>query len=591
MARPTTVALLLVTASVVDSLSTWVAQELFDGHNCSGTPVAVSLATVSNCSPSECATVEINNATQFVNLECNITDRFAYAEEVFGEFNYIVVEDYAVAGCENLRLTTVLPATGSCAESTLYGSYSIVSTLFANGSAAILLYDHGDCIGDPYVNFVLNSGNISSGDCVQDYYKFYTSANMTGAGSSSSRTAGTDTSSSSHSTGEQARSKSSLSAVAIICIIVAAGVVGFLSAIFIWKRRSSTTKQKTDDSNSSAGCESYSSLGDIPKSTAFSTGSNSSYLGEGRDQRSISYFWDDNAIAAARVDRAKIDFEGVISHGGYGQVMSGWFNGQHIAVKMLLPENRKSMKDLTSFLEEVKLMAMLEHPRIVQFVGVAWDSLSDICLLTEFMEGGDLRELLDSYEAQNHPVGFNKTKVTIGLHVAHALTYLHSLDPPVLHRDLKSKNILLSTNLDAKLTDFGVSRTHADYTMTSGVGTSRWMAPEVMMGERYDAKADVFSMGVVLSELDVHALPYSNANDSNPDRKVSSAAIVHLVATGNLRVEFSDGAASSSMAELGLSCVAIDPNDRPTASEALYKLHTILTSEFDRSSWEEYVDC
>lgn len=91
----------------------------------------------------------------------------------------------------------------------------------------------------------------------------------------------------------------------------------------------------------------------------------------------------------------------------------------------------------------------------MRFVGVAWDSLSDLCLLTEFMEGCDLRTLLDSYEAQNEPVGWNKTKVTIALHVAHALTYLHSLDPPVLHRDLKSRNILLSADLEAKLTGFG----------------------------------------------------------------------------------------------------------------------------------------
>lgn len=52
--------------------------------------------------------------------------------------------------------------------------------------------------------------------------------------------------------------------------------------------------------------------------------------------------------------------------------------------------------------------------------------------------------------------------------------------------------------------------------MTAGVGTSRWMAPEVTMGERYDAKADAFSMGVVLSKLDVHALPYSHAKDEQP---------------------------------------------------------------------------
>ncbi|CAH0473585.1 unnamed protein product [Peronospora belbahrii] len=120
--------------------------------------------------------------------------------------------------------------------------------------------------------------------------------------------------------------------------------------------------------------------------------------------------------------------------------------------------------------------------------------------------------------------------------------------------------------------------------MTAGVGTSLWMAPEVMMGEEYNEKADVFSMGVVLSELDFHTLPYSNAVEvKNQNRNIASAAIVHLVATGKLRVEFSS-AGSRLMAELGLSCVALNPDDRPTAAEVLYKLHTILTREFSSSS-------
>ncbi|GMF10870.1 unnamed protein product [Phytophthora lilii] len=572
-----TALLLLWAASASASRSVWVAQELFSSDYCSGTPVTVSLATVTTCLPSTCNSVEVNNASQYVNLKCNITDRYAYAEEVFGEFNYLAVEDYAGAGCENLRLTTVLPATGSCVESTLYGSYSIVSVLFANGSALIMLYAEPDCSGSAYMNLLLDSGNISSGDCVQDYYKFYTSASENIIMDLGSRSSSAATGSNSSSGTEKSSSHSSLSALAIIGIVLAAGLVGFMTAVFVWRRRSPLDEQTTEDSVCIAGYDSYTSR-NIPKSTMISTGS--SYSKEGREQRSISYFWDDDKIAAARVDRDKIDFEKVISHGGYGQVMSGWFNGQHVAVKMLLPEHRKSMQHLSAFLEEVKLMSMLDHPRIVQFVGVAWDSLADLCVLTEFMEGGDLRTMLSFFEAQNYPVGFKETKVLIALHVAHALTYLHSLDPPVLHRDLKSKNILLSANLDARLTDFGVSREHIDQeTLTAGVGTSRWMAPEVMMGERYDDKADVFSLGVVLSELDLHALPYSHAlDDSNPSRKMPSAAIVHLVAMGKLQVQFSS---ITPMAELGLSCVAVNPDDRPTAADVLFKLHTILTIEYD----------
>ncbi|KAL3664561.1 hypothetical protein V7S43_010314 [Phytophthora oleae] len=158
----------------------------------------------------------------------------------------------------------------------------------------------------------------------------------------------------------------------------------------------------------------------------------------------------------------------------------------------------------------------MDHPHIITLIGIAWDSLSDMCVVLEFMDGGDLRTLLTSYEEAKHPVGFDKQKATIALHVCEALTYLHSLMPPDIHRDLKSRNLLLNRNFEAKLTDFGISKERLDQTMTAGVGTSLWMAPEVMLGEKYDVKADIFSLGVVLSELDVHTLPYTQAKKTKP---------------------------------------------------------------------------
>ncbi|KAG7387849.1 hypothetical protein PHYPSEUDO_013620 [Phytophthora pseudosyringae] len=311
----TALLLLLVMASAVAARSQWSAQELFDADNCTGGPVVVSLAAVSSCTPSQCSSVEINNNSQFVNVECNITDRFAYAEAVFGEFNYIVVEDYAGAGCENLRLTTVLPASGGCAESTLYGTYSIVSVLFANGSALIALYADGGCEGEPYMNFVLDSGNISSGDCVENYYKFYTSASESILGLTS-ESADAGTSSDSSSSAQKSSSHSGLSGLSTVGLVLAAGAIGFMAAVFFWKRRSPKDEQRTEDSDCIVGYDSYRAMQNRPKSSAFSTGTKSSYSKEGRDQRSISYFWDDDEIAASRVDRDKIDFEGVISHGG-----------------------------------------------------------------------------------------------------------------------------------------------------------------------------------------------------------------------------------------------------------------------------------
>jgi serine/threonine-protein kinase TNNI3K len=285
--------------------------------------------------------------------------------------------------------------------------------------------------------------------------------------------------------------------------------------------------------------------------------------------------WDDEVIVAARIPREKVISEVLLSRGGYGEVYRGVYNNQVVAIKTLLPETRKNMKQINAFLAEVKLMASLEHERIVRFIGVAWDSLTDLCVVSEYMEGGDLRTVLSRFEESGRPHGFDHDKVKIALHISHALTYLHSLQPIVLHRDLKSKNILLDRELNAKLTDFGVSRERSDRTMTAGVGTLLWMAPEVMLGERYDEKSDIFSFGVVLSELDSHSLPYSQVKDSESGRRIPETAVLQMVSLGKLRVQFSPNA-HPTIVELANACVSVNPGERPTAADVLYRLHSLL---------------
>uniref|UniRef100_M4B625 Protein kinase domain-containing protein n=1 Tax=Hyaloperonospora arabidopsidis (strain Emoy2) TaxID=559515 RepID=M4B625_HYAAE len=291
--------------------------------------------------------------------------------------------------------------------------------------------------------------------------------------------------------------------------------------------------------------------------------------------------WEDDFVIAARIPRDKVTVDQLLSRGGFGVVYSGLYNGRRVAVKMLLPETRRNISHVINLLAEVKMMASMEHPHIVEFIGVAWDSLTNMCVVSEFMAGGDLKALLSDYDEQKHPMGFSRDKLRIALHIAHALMYLHSLDPPIIHRDLKSKNVLLNEKLEAKLTDFGTSRERVNESMTGGVGTCLWMAPEVMIGDRYDDKADMFSFGVVLSELDTHAFPYWQARDpTDSSRPMPEPAILQMVATGKLRVQFSKQACKA-VVELGTACVSLDPKARPTASEALYKLHTVLAQDAD----------
>ncbi|KAI9918347.1 hypothetical protein PsorP6_011872 [Peronosclerospora sorghi] len=281
--------------------------------------------------------------------------------------------------------------------------------------------------------------------------------------------------------------------------------------------------------------------------------------------------WNDPVILAARIPIENIRVGEVISRGGFGEILKGTYQTQPVALKRLLPETRTDLANIETFLTEVKLQATLAHERIVRFLGVAWDTLANLCVVSEFMEHGDLRALLLHLDESEHrAVGFDAEKAHIALDVAHALVYLHALAPKVVHRDLKSRNILLETKWRAKLTDFGVARERSDRTMTAGVGTSLWMAPEVMMGERYDERADLFSFGVVLSELDSHQLPYAREKVTETGRVIPDAAILQLVSSGALSVHFTPptSAAADLMVHLATACVALDPARRPTAAQA-----------------------
>ncbi|RLN98590.1 hypothetical protein BBJ28_00021646 [Nothophytophthora sp. Chile5] len=302
--------------------------------------------------------------------------------------------------------------------------------------------------------------------------------------------------------------------------------------------------------------------------------------------------WEDPEIQAARIPMEHLRVQQLINRGGFGEVFLGTYRGRAVAVKRLLPDRRKNMREVDAFVAEIKLMLSMDHPRIVGCLGVAWDAVTDISAVSEYMEGGDLRSVLVRFEQEEHRAhGFDDDKLKIALHVAEGLVYLHALDPTVLHRDLKSKNILLNKNLDAKLTDFGVSRESADVTMTAGVGTSLWMAPEVMIGDRYNEKADMFSFGVVLGELDCQQLPYSHATESGTGRKLPGTAILQMVASGQLRLEICK-TTPIGIHDLVMACTSLIPEERPTAAEALEMLQTIARETLTISSqgYDEEID-
>ncbi|KAJ8556728.1 hypothetical protein ON010_g9236 [Phytophthora cinnamomi] len=149
--------------------------------------------------------------------------------------------------------------------------------------------------------------------------------------------------------------------------------------------------------------------------------------------------------------------------------------------------------------------------------------------------------------------------------VARALEYLHAYSPPIIHRDLKSKNILLTKLLEAKVIDFGVSRGRLDNTMTAGVGTPYWTAPEILEGKRYTEQADIYSFGVVLSELDTCKIPFHDCMGTN-GKKAKPFRILQEVMLGVLRPSFSEECPPR-IRRIGIACCQHDPARRPTAAQ------------------------
>ncbi|KAL4124215.1 hypothetical protein PRIC2_010052 [Phytophthora ramorum] len=268
-----------------------------------------------------------------------------------------------------------------------------------------------------------------------------------------------------------------------------------------------------------------------------------------------------------RLPYDRLTFKSEISKGGSGEVWLCEYGGGQVAVKKLLHTKEQKAEDVQAFAQEIELTASLVHPNIVRFIGVTWNSLNNLVMVLEYVPMGNLKNYLHKSAVL---LSWARDKIHMATGIAEALEYLHSRAPAIIHRDLKSNNILLSRNLEPKLIDFGVSRGLIDLTMTAGVGTPYWVAPEVLEGNRYTEKADIYSFGVVLSELDTGKIPYFDAVTAD-GTKMKPFQVLNEVMSGSLRPSLSDECPPR-IRRIGTACLSLDPASRPTAQELVDEL-------------------
>lgn len=219
------------------------------------------------------------------------------------------------------------------------------------------------------------------------------------------------------------------------------------------------------------------------------------------------------ALPEWEVDHTELRLEELLGTGSTAEVYRAAWHGTDVAVKKLRSKGQLSME----FKREISVLLRLRHPNLVLFMG-ACTKAPQALIISEFCAGGTVFALLHHRRQLQLPW---RLRLQLALDVAKGMNFLHRRQ--VVHRDLKSLNLLLLAPVpeqpieqlpQVKVSDFGLSRAFPDPTqacMTSGAGTYHWMAPEVLSGQGYDEKVDVYSYGICLFELLARRIPYDTS--------------------------------------------------------------------------------
>lgn len=223
------------------------------------------------------------------------------------------------------------------------------------------------------------------------------------------------------------------------------------------------------------------------------------------------------------IDAAAIKRGALLGKGAFGQVFLGQWKGVAVAIKELLPDQAHEAAGedgaalLEAFADEIALLSSLRHPHILSFYGCALSEEKTLLLVTEFCDHGSIEDL----------VAEQGLRITFPMLVemlegaSKGLAYLHGLQPPIVHQDIKPANLLVGKHLEVKIGDFGLAQLQGRDKDDIGagdrgsggparpVGTLLFTAPEVLLGEAAaSASSDVFSFAVTMFALAANAVPY-----------------------------------------------------------------------------------
>ncbi|EXB77668.1 Receptor-like protein kinase FERONIA [Morus notabilis] len=361
------------------------------------------------------------------------------------------------------------------------------------------------------------------------------------------------------------KKKSSILEVTIICIAVFSFVLGLFVCwlIFFYKRIIISSKKRRKEGSS------------LPSD--------------------LCRHFTINEIKAATCD---FDERLIIGVGGFGNVYRGRLAGPnqiHVAVKRLNPRSKQGARE---FRTEIEMLSKLRHVHLVSLIGYC-DDRNEMILVYEYMSRGTLRDHLYSGPTENPALPW-KQRLQICVEAARGLHYLHTgANHVIIHRDVKSTNILLDEKWVAKVSDFGLSRMGPTSALDTHVSTEvkgsfGYLDPEYCRRHQLTEKSDVYSFGVVLLEMLCgrpamgRALPKEQVGLANWAQKCYKNGLIEQIVDPNLEGEIA-AVCLKKFAEIAVRCVADDGILRPSMADVVGGLEFVMELQESDEKVDEFV--
>ncbi|XP_051867600.1 mitogen-activated protein kinase kinase kinase 21 isoform X2 [Pristis pectinata] len=294
----------------------------------------------------------------------------------------------------------------------------------------------------------------------------------------------------------------------------------------------------------------------------------------------------EGAGQATEIEFSQLSLQEIIGVGGFGKVYRGTWRGQPVAVKAARRDpDEEAGATAESARREARLFSMLRHRNIIALRGVCLQE-PNLCLVMEYAQGGPLNRALAGRRIPP------RTLVNWAVQIARGMCYLHAeAIVPIIHRDLKSSNILLFEKIEnddianktLKITDFGLAREWHKTTKMSAAGTYAWMAPEVIKSSLFSKGSDVWSYGVLLWELLTGEVPY---------RGIDGLAVAYGVAVNKLTLPI-PSTCPEPFTKLMEECWDQDPHVRPsfgTILEQLTAIESTVITDMPQESFHSMQD-